>query len=268
MAPRTSTGPRRLRRKLGLIALEAWLPVTLFALWWFTSADSTSPYFVSLRSILDAFDSVWLFDGIQRDVVPSLLNLAAGLAIATAVGVGAGLLLGLVRPLADAVGPVVEFLRAIPGVALLPLGLLLLGIGPRMQIAMIAYGTLWPILLNTIDGVRSIDPTVRDVARSFQIPLSLRLRAIVLPAACPQMITGMRTSLSIGIAIIVFSEMVASTEGIGFVILQAQRSFSLPEMWSGILLLGVLGYLLNIGFRAVERLVLGWHRGMVAASGR
>jgi sulfonate transport system permease protein len=266
VAPGVLTG-RTPAGRLGAVLLEAWLPIVLFAAWWFASAESTSLYFPSLRSIVGAFGSDWFGAGLTENVVPSLVNLAIGFVLATVLAVGVGLVLGLVRPLGDAVSPIVEFLRSVPGVALLPLGLLIFGLGTGMKVSLIAYAALWPILLNTIDGVRGIDSTVLDVARCYRLPWHLRLTRIVLPAASPQIITGMRTSLSIAITVIVFSEMVGSTEGIGYALLQAQRNFAIPEMWSGMLLLGILGYLLNIAFRGVERVVLRRHRAANAVTG-
>jgi ABC-type nitrate/sulfonate/bicarbonate transport system permease component len=125
---------------------------------------------------------------------------------------------------------------------------------------------LWPVLLNTIDGVTGIDPTLRDTARVYGVKGPGLLRRIVLPAASPQIFAGMRTSLSLALILMVISEMVASTNGIGFFVLQSQRSFAIPEMWSGILLLGLLGYLLNVVFVLVERRVLAWHRGARASA--
>jgi ABC-type nitrate/sulfonate/bicarbonate transport system permease component len=250
------------------VLLEAWLPVTLFVAWWFASTRSGSLYFVSLRSILEAFTSQWLSAGAGGHIESSMINLTAGYALATAFGIAIGVVLGLVRPLGEALSPILEFLRSVPGVALLPLGLLILGIGAEMKIALIFYGAIWPILLNTIDGVRGVDATIKDVSHSYRVPLRLRLTHVVLPAAGPQIIAGMRTSLSIGITVIVFSEMVGSTEGIGYSILQAQRNFAVPEMWAGMLLLGIIGYLLNIVFRGLEYRTLRWHRAMTAVSGR
>lgn len=264
---RIAPASRPLSRRLGGVLLEAWLPVALFAAWWFASAHSSSLYFVSLSSILDAFKTQWLSSSAGVHIGSSMTNLAIGYALATVLGIGIGVVLGLVRPLGEALSPVLEFLRSIPGVALLPLGLLILGIGTDMKVALIVYGAVWPILLNTVDGVRGVDATVKDVSHSYRIPLRLRLTRIVLPSASPQIVAGMRTSLSIAITVIVFSEMVGSTEGIGYSILQAQRNFSIPEMWSGMLLLGIIGYLLNIAFRAVEYRVLRWHRAMTAVSG-
>jgi sulfonate transport system permease protein len=253
---------RRLIRRLLAALTEVALPVIAIVLWWVLSARSTSFYFPPLSRIMTSFRSIWLFSHVGSDVVPSLENLAAGLAIAAVAGIAFGLALGLLPIFADGLAPVMEFLRAVPGVALLPAALLLFGIGPQMKISLIAYGTLWPILLNTIDGVRGVDPVVSEVTASFRVRRRDRLVRIILPAASPQIIAGMRTALSIGITVIIFSEMVGSTNGIGFQILSAERSFAVPSMWAGIVLLGILGYLLNLAFRGFESYALRWHRGM------
>lgn len=255
---------RRLARHAGTVLLELAVPVVLVAAWWLGSSGSTSLYFPALSDSLSSLWHVWLTADLRPDVVPSLEHFALGLLIAVAVGVLGGLVLGAAPGVADAFAPVLDFLRAIPGVALLPAALLLLGIGPAMQVSVIAYGTVWPILLNTADGVRSLDPLVCDVARSYRIGWATRLLRIVIPAASPQIVAGIRTALSIGITVIVFSEMVGSAGGIGYEILQAQQSYQIPQMWAGIILLGILGYLLNLAFRLFERLVLRWHRGMQA----
>jgi ABC-type nitrate/sulfonate/bicarbonate transport system permease component len=253
---------RQLGARGGLVLLDLVVPAGLIAAWWVVSAGSKSLYFPPLSDIVASFRQQWLFSHFASDAVPSLVNLAVGYLTATVLGVLAGLVLGLAPVLRDAVSPIVEFLRAIPGVALLPAALLLLGIGPDMKISLIAYGAVWPILLNTVDGVRSVDPTVLDVARSYQIGRLDRLVRVVLPAASPQIVAGMRTSLSLGVTIIVFSEMAGATNGIGYQLLQAQRSFAVSDMWAGMVLLGLIGYLLNVAFRGFEHLVLGWHRGM------
>ena len=256
------TGRVPVRRRLASLCVELWLPLLLVVAAWFASARSTSIYFPPLAVILATFERLWLFDQVASDVLPSLQNLAIGLGIATFAGITLGLLLGLLPRLHDALSPLLELLRAVPGVALLPLLLLLLGIGPLMRISVIAYATTWPILLNTIDGVRSVDPVVLDVARSYRLSRWQKMWRVILPAASPQIITGMRISLSLGVTVIFFSELVGSANGIGHRMLEYQRSFAIPEMWSGIILMGLLGYLLNIGFRGFEHIALRWHRGM------
>jgi ABC-type nitrate/sulfonate/bicarbonate transport system permease component len=252
----------RIGRGTGTVLLELIVPATIVGAWWVFSAGSTSLYFPPLSEIVSSFRHVWLFSHFGSDALPSLEHLAAGFGIATAAGVAGGLVLGLTPIVADAVAPILEFLRAIPVVALLPAALLLFGIGPRMQIAVIVYGTIWPILLNSVVGVRSVDPVAADVARSYRISPLNRLFRIILPAASPHIVAGMRTALSIGITVIVFSEMVGSTNGIGYQILASQRSFAVPDVWAGMVLLGILGYLVNVAFRGFEHVVLGWHRGL------
>lgn len=254
-------GGRPLRLLSGL-ALELILPVGAVATWWVLSADSTSAYFPPLSDSVSALQRIWFFSHFASDAVPSLAHLAAGLGIAAVIGITAGLLLGLVPFLADAFAPVLEFVRATPGVALVPAALLLFGIGTEMQVSLIAYGTVWPILLNTVDGVRSVDVVVRDVATSYRLGRRDRVLRVILPAASPQIVAGVRTALSIGITVIVFSEMAGSTSGIGFQILHAQRQFAITDMWAGMLFLGIVGYLVNVAFRGLERVLLRWHRGM------
>ena len=262
MALRAPFRRRSLSHRLLMLLAEVAVPTVAIVLWWVLSANSTSLYFPPLSTIMTSFRNIWLFSHFGSDVVPSLENLAAGFAIATIAGIVLGMVLGLLPSLADAVAPTVEFMRAVPGVALLPAALLLLGIGPEMKISLIAYGTVWPILLNTIDGVRGVDPVVVDVASSYRIRRRDRFLRIILPAASPQIVAGMRTALSIGITVIIFSEMIGSTNGIGFQILSAQHSFAVADMWAGIVLLGILGYLLNLAFRGLENYLLRWHRGM------
>jgi ABC-type nitrate/sulfonate/bicarbonate transport system permease component len=238
------------------------VPVVAVAAWWALSEGTSSIYFPPLSRMVSALHEVWLFSHWGSDALPSLENLAVGYLLACACGIVIGTVLGLTPVLAEAVTPVLEFARAIPGVALLPAAILLLGIGAETRISLIVFGTIWPVLLNTVDGVRAIDPAVRDVARSYRISPARRLLRIVLPAASPQIVAGMRTALSIGITVMVFSEMLGTTNGIGFQILSAQRSFAVPQMWAGMIFLGIIGYLLNLGFRGFEHAVLHWHRGM------
>lgn len=243
---------------------ELWLPVLLIALWWIFSANSTDPYFPPLSEILEQFVDVWFFDGIRTEIWPSLQRLFVAFAIACLAGVGLGLLLGVATRLDNAVRPIVEFLRATPGVAILPVMILLLGLGDSMKIAIIALVATWPILLNTIDGVRSVEPVLHQVAASYRITLADRIRFLILPAASPQIFAGARTALAISVVAMVIAEMVGTPGGIGYYILDAQRGFKITSMWAGIVALGILGYLLNKLFALVERRVLAWHAGMTA----
>jgi ABC-type nitrate/sulfonate/bicarbonate transport system permease component len=241
--------------------LEVLVPLLLLGILAIWSAGSETYYYPPLTKILETFNDTWVFERVGSDVVPSLLRLTIGYFLAVGVAVLMGIPLGLNGTARRAAAPIVEFLRAIPPPALLPLAIVVIGVGNSMKVLIIAFVCLWPVLLNTIDGIRGMDPTLNDTTRVYGVRGLTRLRLVVLPAAAPQIFAGMRTSLSLAVILMVISEMVASTNGVGFFVLQSQRSFAIPEMWSGILLLGILGYVLNVIFIVVERRVLAWHRG-------
>jgi ABC-type nitrate/sulfonate/bicarbonate transport system permease component len=254
------------RERLLATLLEVTVPILALVAWGVASAGSDNYQLPPLTDILETFADTWLFERVGSDVVPSLLRMGAGYTIAAVLGIAIGLVLGMSRTARRAAGPIVEFLRSIPPPALLPFAILVIGVGNSMKVFIIAVVCVWPILLNTIDGVISVDPTLRDTTRVFGIDTRDRLWRVMLPAASPQIFAGMRTSLSLALIMMVISEMVASTNGIGYFVLQSQRTFAIPEMWSGILLLGILGYALNGIFVLVERRVLRWHRGARASA--
>jgi ABC-type nitrate/sulfonate/bicarbonate transport system permease component len=253
-------------RRALLIGLEIVTPLVVLALLWAWTAGADSYYFPPVGDVLQAFSDTWVFERFSEDVVPSLVRLAAGYVIAVVVGISVGVVLGQRRRLRRMATPVIEFLRAIPAPALIPFAILVFGVENDSKIFLIAIVCVFPILLNTIDGVAGVEPTLIDTTRVYRIGALDRLRYVVLPAAAPQIFAGMRTSLSLSLILMVISEMVASSNGIGYFILQAQRSFAITEMWSGILLLGLLGYLFNLVFTVVERRVLAWHRGARAGA--
>jgi ABC-type nitrate/sulfonate/bicarbonate transport system permease component len=254
------------RERVLATLLEVTVPVLALVIWAVASAGSDTYYFPPLTDIVETFADTWLFERVGSDVVPSLLRMGSGYAIAVVVAISAGLLLGMSRRARRAAAPIVEFLRAIPPPALLPFAILVIGVGDSMKVFIIAFVCVWPILLNTIDGVTGVDPTLRDTTRVYGIDARDRLWHVMLPAAAPQIFAGMRTSLSLALILMVISEMVASTNGIGYFVLQSQRTFAIPEMWSGILLLGILGYTLNGIFVLIERRMLRWHRGARASA--
>lgn len=246
------------------VAWELWLPVLLVAAWWVASANSTNIYFPPLSDVMSEFVDIWFFEGIKTEIWPSLCRLGAGFGLACLIGVGLGMVLGMVHWLEAAVRPIVEFMRATPGVAILPVMMLLLGLGTSMKVAMIALVATWPILLNTIDGVRSVEPVLRQVSRTYRLTPLDRIRFLVLPNAAPQIFAGARTALAISFVAMVISEMVGTPGGIGYFVLDAQRGFNTTAMWAGIIALGILGYLINRLFALVESWALAWHRGMTA----
>ena len=196
-----------------------------------------------------------------ESLVPSMGRLLTGWLLAVVLGIGIGTVVGLSSRARDYVDPIIQFLRAIPPPALIPLFIVLLGIGDAMKVAMIVFGVVWPILLNTADGVSSVEPLQRDTARIYRIGFRDELLRIVLPSAAPKIFAGLRVSLSIAVILMVISEIVATVNGVGFELVQAQRGFRSLDVWASIVLLGIIGYSLNAILAAVEGHVLRWHRG-------
>ncbi len=238
------------------------LPIVLFVLWWFVSASANNYFFPPLSKILDSFGDLWLGPRLVSDVVPSVLRLLLGYAVAVVIGVALGVLLGLSARVRQAAEPVLEFFRAIPPPILVPILMLFIGFGDSMKIVVIVTGAIWPILLNTVEGVRGYDSVLSDTSAMYGISGWRRLVHFIVPSALPQIVAGMHTGLSIGIILMVISEMFAATNGLGAAIIQAQRSFATADMWSGVIVLGLLGFVLAMLFRWFERSVLGWYEGL------
>lgn len=257
---------RRTYHSLALGA-EIAVPVAILVAWQVWTVHAKSTQFPRLTTILTEFRELWLFSQFTSQVVPSLERIALGFGIAVVVGVALGVPLGLSRWTRRLAMPHIEYWRAMPPPALLPISILLLrDIGNRQKVVFIAFFCLFPVLLNTIDGVRAIDPTLVDTARSYRIPRHERIRRLVLPAALPQIVAGMRTSLSLAVIMMVLAEYFSSTSGVGYVLLISKNTFQMPPMWAAILLIGLLGYILNVLFLLAERRALAWHRGWRAAT--
>lgn len=248
-------------RKIGL---AIGLPVVLVAVWWFASAGSTDFYFPPLSKIVSTFPDTWFGPRMADDVLPSLLRLAIGYAAALVLGIGIGMPIGASPRLRAVVEPVLEFLRAIPPPVLVPILMLMAGIGNTMKILVIISGCVWPILLNTVEGVRAVDEVLTDTCRSYRIRGRLRVWHLMVRSASPQIVAGARQALSIGIILMVISEMFAASSGIGFTVIQFKDGFRIPQMWTGVILLGLIGVLLAWLFRLAERHVLGWYHGIRA----
>lgn len=245
----------------GLLYIVA-LPVLLVVLWALATSGAPNFFVPTPAKLVDTFFKTWSGERLTSDVFPSLGRLLIGIAGSVVIGIVGGLLIGSVRWLRALTEPVMEFFRAIPPTVLIPVMMLLIGIGDDMKIAVIILGAVWPILLNTIEGVRSMDEVLSSTTRTYGITGFNRVRYLILPSAMPQIMAGIRQSLSIALILMVISEMFASSSGLGFTIVQFQRSFAIPEMWSGIVLLGIIGVVLSFIFQIVERSVLRWYHGL------
>jgi len=233
----------------------------LVAFWWWATARAQSLYFPTPDTVFESVWNDWLMnfsESWRENFWPSLKRLLLGFGLAASVSVVIGVAIGRSRKFGQYVEPIIHFIRAIPPPAFLPLFIILLGIGNLQKIVLIAIGVFPPILLNTIEGVRSIDPQQFDTAEVFQISKRRRVTHVILPSAAPKIFAGLRISMSIAVILMVISELFAATDGLGFRILQSSRQFKYVELWAGIVVLGVVGTVLNGMLVFVERRVLRW----------
>lgn len=259
----------RLRRLRTLLA--RWVVLAgLVVLWELVTKQADDPFFPRPSVIAGAIHERWLSGppsrlflsaAVRHDVLPSLLRLLAGFGIAALAGIAIGVALGRSQRLSEYVAPVLHFLRAVPPPALLPVFIVLIGLGSSMQVSVIVFGVIWPILLNSADGARAVPATQVETARAFRVSRARWLFGVLLPSASPKIFAGLRISLSLAVILMVISEQLGSSNGLGRSLVDAQRAFSLRDMWAVIVLLGILGYLLNSALLAVERRLLRWHLG-------
>jgi ABC-type nitrate/sulfonate/bicarbonate transport system permease component len=233
---------------------------------WASAAGST--FFPPPSAIVTRMHRLWFSGPAARlfltadatgNILPSLGRVLAGLAIATVIAGPLGIALGRSPVAASYLNPLLQFFRALPVVTLAPVFIVLFKIGTEMEVATIAFGTVWPILLNTIDGAAGVDPVQLETGLAFQLTRWQRLAWVVVPAALPKAFAGFRLSLSLALILMVFAELVGSSDGIGYEMSNASNSFDMTFLWSTIVLLGILGFTLNALLGGAERLVLAWH---------
>jgi ABC-type nitrate/sulfonate/bicarbonate transport system permease component len=255
-------------RRLGW--LSRWVVLACGAgLWQLLATRRHSAFFPPPWRILTAMHRQWfsgpashlfLTSDATGNILPSLGRILLGLAIVVAAGVPAGLAIGRSPVLTGYLDPLLQFFRSIPVVTAVPVFIALFKIGTQMEVATIVAGTIWPLLLNTIDGARSIDPVQVETAQAFRYTRWERIRWLIVPAALPKIFTGLRLALSLSLILMVFAELIGSTDGIGYEMNNANQSFDLTGLWEGIVLLGILGYLMNAILYLAESRVLAWHR--------
>jgi ABC-type nitrate/sulfonate/bicarbonate transport system permease component len=244
------------RPVLGLLVFAA-----VVGIWELLAASGDSFLVPTPSAVAERAWQIWPTPEYLGNVEASLSRFAAGYAIGACVGVSVGVSMGSSRRVRQALEPLVELLRATPAIALVPALIVILGIGDRMRIAVIAFGVVFPVLVNSMDGVRGAPPELRETASLLRLGRAERILRVDLPAALPSIFAGLRVAVSIGLVMVVVSEFVGGGDGLGHYIRVEQSQFDIPEMYAGILFLGVLGFVLNGIFVLVERRALSWHYG-------
>jgi ABC-type nitrate/sulfonate/bicarbonate transport system permease component len=198
----------------------------------------------------------------------TLTGWALGLAIAVGAGLVVGVLVSVVPYLREVTASTIEFLRPIPSVALIPLAVLLYGSELRSVLLLVVYASFWQILIQVLYGVQDVDPVAEETARSYGLGTGARIRHVLWPSALPYVMTGVRLAAAVALVLAVTAELVIGAPGLGARIAVAQSSQAVPDMYALVVVTGLLGLLINVGARTVERRALAWHqsvRGEVAA---
>lgn len=214
--------------------------------------------FPPMSGIIGKFFTLIADGEILKEVLPSLQRMFMGYFLAIVAGVAVGLLMGYFRFVYYLLEPLTELLRPIPSPAYIPIIILFLGLGDTMKVFAIFLASFFPILLNACAGVRSVDKVQIDTARTFGLKPGQIVWEIIMPASAPYFFAGMRISLGIALILVVISEMVASNDGIGYFVLNMQRSFRIKEMYAGVVMLALMGYFLNRLLLWFERFMIGW----------
>ncbi|WP_424629463.1 ABC transporter permease [Bradyrhizobium sp. SYSU BS000235] len=186
----------------------------------------------------------------------SLQTIVVGLLLAIVAGVFIGVLIGISPRAARALGPVLEFCRAMPPPAIVPLAILFLGYDERMKLTIVVVSAMWPILLNTAAAIQRIHPILQDVATSFHLSVLERIRLIVIPSVMPSILLGVRIALPLCIVLALLVEMLTSIEGVGALMIAAQRNFQSGQVYGLLVLVGLFGFLINTAFSMIQAVIL------------
>ena len=247
--------------KILIVLAGSWLPVVLILLWLNASADSTNPFFPPLSVIWQQFMDIWFSNEFIINAVPSLRNLAFGYSIAVVAGLVLGAYVGSIPRLGAYVEPVADFIRSIPPVATVPIFIVIFGLGMQMRIAAISVSALFPILLATIQAVRSTDRVLIDTTQTMRLSSTQILWRVRVPAGMPMIFSGLQLGLQVAFIVTIASEYLGAGFGMGAFTLIAADSFMILDAWTGVILMGLLGYAINVIFDLVQRVMLGWYIG-------
>lgn len=268
--PAPAVAPRRPARLLGLggRALHRSAALLALAAIWETVPRAGLVDRVFLPPLSEVLAAWWelLRTGQLADHVgASLTRSLTGLALAVVTAIPLGLLIGWYRPLADLLSPLLEVFRNTAALALLPVFVLILGLGETSKIALVVYACSWPILLNTVAGVKGVDPLLIRSARSMGLNHLRLFQKVILPAAVPTVFTGVRLAGAYSILVLVAAEMVGAKAGLGYLVNYAQYNFAIPDMYAGIITISAIGLVVNQLLVAGERRFSTWRVDVTTA---
>jgi ABC-type nitrate/sulfonate/bicarbonate transport system permease component len=252
-APRRRTVPQAVLGLVGLVALVALVEILPRV------GVLPREYFPTSSEIGSALADQVAQATFWTAVLDTLEGWALGLAIAAVAGVVLGILIGSSRFTRELTSSTIEFLRPIPSVALIPIAVLLFGTEIESKLLLVVYASFWQVLIQVLYGVQDVDPVAQDTARAYGLGQWARVRYLTWPTALPYVMTGLRLAAAVALILAVTSELVIGNPGLGKLLANAQSSGAIATTYAIVVVTGILGVLVNVVFRAVERRALSWH---------
>lgn len=245
-------GPRLRRLPPGI----GFLPLVLgLLIWQLVMAGTDSPFFPPpsewFRAIVD--DHGW---AVLRELAATLQTWVIGLGIASVVGSIVGVIIGFSTLLYRMTSPLIEFLRVLPSPVVLPIAALAFGQGEKTQIFLVAFASVWPVLLNTVVAAKGVEPVLREVAQTLGLSRRQEIRKIILPHTVPSIVIGIRVAAPIALILTILAEMLSPNEGIGALLNRAQVAYHADEAFGLLVVVGIFGYALNSAINHGEALIL------------
>lgn len=234
----------------------------LIALWWLASHFQwLSKVFLptpeaTLASLVEGLTT----GDLMQFTLATVARMLVGWLLASILGIALGALIGTSATARAWLGPSLEFLRPLPASAVMPLAIALFGLSSDMVLIVVAFGAMWPVLLATVNGFARVEPRLQEVASALQLPSSSYILKIALPSTLPDILAGMRLSMTVALIVAVVGEMLASQPGLGQAILLAARAFRASELFAGIMLLGAIGFISNALLSVAEKKLLAWQQ--------
>lgn len=263
LEPFGSRGTSAINAQIVSVAQRSWIPATLFVMYWLGSLGWEWPnrdrtWLPPGYEVWQSLTQFWWFERFGSDIVPTLWTIALGVGFTLVFGISLGAIVGSSRAARTVVRPLLDFVRSIPKILLITPIVALAGSGATTSVVVIMSGALWPLLLGTIDGVAGVGSSIDDLARTYRISRRDRYMKMVLPAAAPNIFAGLRTSVSIGVILLVVVQSVGEARGIGFHLRAENEAFKFDNMVASAVMLGGLGYLLNLILNFFEKRILHW----------
>jgi NitT/TauT family transport system permease protein len=263
VAQPTGTGAaarKRRSRRFGILFTQLGLLIALLSFWQFAVSDATLPYFSRPTLVLAKLYELLSHGEIYRHISVTLSEIALGYALGAAVGLSLGFILGRSLFLSDALQPYIIGLYSIPKIALAPVFIVWLGLGMASKVAVVFLASFFLVFFNTYSGLLSINEELVRLARLMGASWPQTVCRVILPAAAHQIFLGLKTAVPYAVIGAVIGEYIGSSEGLGYYILYASQTYDAPALFSGIIILVVIVFLVNVGLNQLEGYVIRWRK--------